>query len=110
MFSIYLPASNPKRGRSYEEPHDHVGRHSVRARHDGSGIDRRFVKAGDSPVGVAVDDRHIYSTHRFWHDNSRGVSFGYAIGRANLDGSGADKRFIEVSNQLDGTERGTVSP
>ena len=73
-----------------------------RANLDGSGVDRRFVKAGDSPVGVAVDDRHIYWTHRFWHDNSRGVSFGYAIGRANLDGSGADKRFIEVSNQLDG--------
>ena len=49
---------NPKRGRSYEEPHDHVDRHSVRARHDGSGIDRPRANAGRGHDPCASAERH----------------------------------------------------
>jgi len=31
-----------------------------RANLDGSRVDRHFIKAGDSPAGLAVDGRHVY--------------------------------------------------
>lgn len=74
----------------------------ARANLDGSGVNQHFIRAGDSPIGLAVDDQHIYWTHRYWREKSSGVSFVYAIGRANLDGSVVDQRFIVASNVLDG--------
>jgi sugar lactone lactonase YvrE len=77
-----------------------------RANLDGSGVNERFIKAGDSPVGLAVDGHHIYWTHRFWGQRRVGVFFNYAIGRADLDGSHIDLRFIDASNVLDAVAAG----
>jgi hypothetical protein len=73
-----------------------------RANLDGTHIEKRFIRAGDSPIGIAVDGRHIYWTHRFRHEAKSGVYFVYAIGRANLNGSNVESRFIVASNVLDG--------
>ena len=73
-----------------------------RANLDGTHIEKRFIKAGDSPIGIAVDGQHIYWTHRYWHEEKSGVYFVYAIGRANLNGSHVEQRFIVASNVLDG--------
>ena len=47
-----------------------------RANIDGSGVEEHFIYAGQ-PVGIAVDDSHIY-----WTDHAT-----YSVGRANLDGT-----------------------
>lgn len=73
-----------------------------RANLDGSHVDKHFIKAGNAPVGLAVDEHHIYWTHNDFREGKSGVAFAYAIGRANLDGSGVDLHFIRVSNVLDG--------
>lgn len=73
-----------------------------RANLDGSHVNQHFIKAGDSPIGLTVDGKHIYWTNRYWREKKSGVSFVYAIGRASLDGSGVDRRFIVASNMLDG--------
>jgi virginiamycin B lyase len=73
-----------------------------RANLDGSGVDKHFIKSGDSPTGLAVDGRHIYWTHRDWRGKKLGVFFDYSIGRANLDGSDVNRRFVRVSNKLTG--------
>ena len=59
-----------------------------------------FIKAGDSPVGLAVDARHVFWTHRLVRRD--GTISGYAIGRADLDGSHSELRFVNASNVLDG--------
>lgn len=66
------------------------GSHTIaRARVDGSHIDTELVeKAGFEPLGVAVDDQHIYWTHEGINPDS-GV-----ISRANLDGSITIRNFI----------------
>lgn len=74
----------------------------ARADLDGSNVVPHFIKAGDSPLGLAVDARHIYWTHDDLRQNKVGDTFSYAIGRANLDGSGANLRFIAASNAVDG--------
>jgi len=66
----------------------------ARANLDGSGANQRFITAGSYPDGVAVDAAHVY-----WVN---GVGYGppvprdtqNTIARANLDGSGANQRFI----------------
>jgi hypothetical protein len=66
----------------------------ARANLDGTGVDLRFIRGVDDPTGVAVDANHVY-----WSDlhiliagtDPTGTG---TIGRANLDGTGADQNFI----------------
>jgi hypothetical protein len=62
-----------------------------RADLDGSNADSAFipVSAAGNPVGLAVDDQHIY-----WSDPNASPP---TIGRANLDGSNANPTFIPLS-------------
>ncbi len=39
-----------------------------RAGLNGRDIDQNFIKAGDSPIGIAVDSQHVYWTHRVVHE------------------------------------------
>jgi hypothetical protein len=57
---------------------------------DGSRLDNLFVRAaaGSYPCGVAVDATYVYWT------NHGSTARGTTIGRARLDGSGADSNFI----------------
>lgn len=73
-----------------------------RANLDGSGVDRHFIKAGDSPNGVVAADGHIYWTHRDPQQAGFGWKFAYAIGRASLDGTKIEPRFIRVPTAIDG--------
>ena len=69
-----------------------------RANLDGSGVERRFITAGvDHPCGVGVDATHVYWLNSWYTDR---VFFEHpgSIGRANLDGSGADSPFIEAAD------------
>jgi hypothetical protein len=71
-----------------------------RANLDGTGADANFVQAGqageDLTCGVAVDSAHLY-----W---ARGAlnppDTGDGIGRANLDGTGANRTFITTPQPL----------
>jgi Calx-beta domain len=71
-----------------------------RANLDGTGVDANFVQAGqageDLTCGVAVDSAHLY-----W---ARGAlnppDTGDGIGRANLDGTGANRTFITTPQPL----------
>jgi Calx-beta domain len=71
-----------------------------RANLDGTGADANFVQAGqageDLTCGVAVDSAHLY-----W---ARGAlnppDAGDGIGRANLDGTGANRTFITTPQPL----------
>jgi len=66
----------------------------ARSNLDGSGANQRFITGANGPEGVAVDAAHVY-----WVN---GVGYGppvprdtqNTIARANLDGSGANQRFI----------------
>ena len=57
-----------------------------RARLNGTQVDQDFITAPGAPVGIAVDDQHIY-----WSTDNLGS---IAIGRANVDGTGVDSKFI----------------
>jgi hypothetical protein len=48
-------------------------------------VDERFITGVIAPIGVAVDGRHIY-----WTDY-------YGIGRANVDGTGVNQKFISLN-------------
>ena len=74
-----------------------------RANVDGSGVDNRFITGigiprspawqGASPCGIAVAGKYIHWTYAAEGSKPQ------TIGRANLDGTGVDKRFITgVSN------------
>ena len=78
-----------------------------RAKLDGSGVNESFITgAGYYPLGIAVDTRHIY-----WANppasafDPRGLTDTGSIGRANLNGSGVDRRFIANA----GTSPGSVA-
>lgn len=73
-----------------------------RADLNGRDIDHNFIRAGDSPIGVAVDGQHVYWTNRVFHETRSGAYFTYAIGRADLDGTHVDRRFIPISDVPDG--------
>jgi virginiamycin B lyase len=65
-----------------------------RANLDGSGANQSFVPdtPNHDPCGVAVDASHVYwATHSFFNPN---YTLDTTIGRANLDGSGANQSFI----------------
>jgi hypothetical protein len=68
-------------------PHQGIGRANL----DGTGVDRSFIRLGpaDEPMGVAVDDDHVYWTS--FESLSTGTG---TIGRANLDGTGVDRSFM----------------
>jgi virginiamycin B lyase len=59
-----------------------------RARLNGTAVDRDFVTTAqkEGPDGVVVGSGHIY-----WAND-------YSIGRANLDGTGVNQKFIAVPN------------
>ena len=61
---------------------DTIGRASL----DGTQVDQNFIAAPGAPVGIAVDDQHVY-----WSTDNLGS---IAIGRANIDGTGVDSKFI----------------
>lgn len=75
-----------------------------RANIGGSHNDRRFIRVSGYVIAVAVDRAHIYWTQRDSLQPKTGCCavFAYAIGRANLDGSHVDQRFIKLSNAVDG--------
>jgi hypothetical protein len=64
MFFIYPPRPSPKQGRSYEEAHDHFGRHRARARHDGSGADCERANAGRGHDPRPSAERHANTRSR----------------------------------------------
>ena len=76
----------------------------ARANVDGSGVDRQFIPGlaiprtsptslGGGPCGIAVAGQYIY-----WMNNAES-SKPVTIGRARLDGTGVNKRFItDVTN------------
>src|SRR5438094_7078168 len=73
-----------------QSPHggeDERGSVVGRAELDGSGADGSFVAAGKAPAGVAVDGRYVY-----WANYGSGT-----IGRARIDGSDVNKRFIDAA-------------
>ena len=78
-----------------------------RAKLDGSRVNPSFIPdAGDHAAGIAADARHIY-----WANapasafDPRGLTDTGSIGRANLNGSGVDRRFIADA----GTSPGSVA-
>ena len=87
----------------WSDRNDDVSRSNI----DGTSVDPSFID-GLVPVicsrgcsymyDLAVDGAHVYGTGRggFSH-GERG-----AIGRANLDGTGVDQRFITTSDELSG--------
>jgi hypothetical protein len=65
-----------------------------RANLDGSGANQSFIPDTPShdPCGVAVDASHVYwATHSFFNPS---YTLDSTIGRASLDGSGANQSFI----------------
>jgi hypothetical protein len=72
-----------------------------RARLDGTGLRRRFIRTGDGVVSsVAVTGGFIY-----WTDYIRKT-----IGRARLDGSGVRRSFIRVGGTRGGLRGIAVVP
>jgi hypothetical protein len=66
---------------------------------DGTGANQSFIapQISNRASGVAVDDAHIYWVSKFSDPHSSCLSLAPgtgAIGRANLDGTGADVNFI----------------
>jgi len=74
----------------------------ARADLDGSHIDRRFIRAGDSPTGIVVARRAIYWAHRDAHPATDGLRFSFAIGRASFDGRKVQRDFIRIPTAIDG--------
>jgi hypothetical protein len=65
-----------------------------RANLDGSGVNQSFVPDAPThgPCGVAVDSQHLYWANYGFFEPS--FMLDTTIGRANLDGSGANQSFI----------------
>jgi hypothetical protein len=59
-----------------------------RAKLDGTGVNPNFITGAGTPVGVTVDDAHVY-----WASGETGAHGG-SRGRANLDGTGVNQSFI----------------
>ncbi len=74
----------------------------ARARLDGTGVKRRFIRTSTGGVvsAVAVAGGYVY-----WTDYIRGT-----IGRARLDGSGVTRNFIKVSQNRGGLRGIAVVP
>ena len=97
----------------FESPGTAPARGAIgRANLDGSGVNRHFitgltishVKYGrvfkSFPAGLAVDRAHIYWTNA---DHAYGYApHGGTIGRANLDGTGANRQFITGTGLTNG--------
>ena len=66
-----------------------------RANLDGTGVDPDFISGIGSPHGVAVDGAHVYWDDTHTTVTPTGSVSDFAIGRANLDGTGVDQGFIE---------------
>ena len=66
-----------------------------RANLDGTGVDPDFISGIGSPHGVAVDGAHVYWDDTHTTVTPTGSVSDFAIGRANLDGTGVDQSFIE---------------
>ena len=69
---------------------DTVGRASL----DGSSVNQSFITGLSYPEGVTVDESHIYWTNTGWRDPVTDARLPSTIGRANLDGSGANQSFV----------------
>jgi len=74
-----------------------------RANLNGTNANPSFIIGASSPSGVAVDGSHIYWVNR-GKNNKSGDPPGIAdkIGRANLDGSGANQSFITGASEIAG--------
>jgi sugar lactone lactonase YvrE len=68
---------------------------------DGSGVKLDFITGAYNPRGIAVGSEHIYwanaATNHPLFPNIYGD--GAAIGRAKIDGSGAEQKFIEAEEE-----------
>jgi hypothetical protein len=64
----------------------------LRAKLNGSAVNKTFITGAHNPCGVTVDSKHIY-----W-----GGDVGTAIGRANLNGTGVNQDFITTGNGVCG--------
>ena len=64
-----------------------------RANLDGTGVDQDFIASSGSPLGVAVDDSHIYWSHR----PSLVGAEPARVGRANLDGGHIDQTLFTTT-------------
>jgi virginiamycin B lyase len=64
----------------------------LRAKLDGSNVNKNFITGAHNPCGVTVDSKYIY-----W-----GGDVGSAIGRANLDGTGVNQTFITTGTGVCG--------
>jgi virginiamycin B lyase len=87
-----------------------------RANLDGTGVDESFID-GINPAGVgapsgyvAVDAERIYWTGSFCEGDCNGQGtdqIAFAVGRANLDGTGVDRDFIITGRSPGGGVAGT---
>jgi virginiamycin B lyase len=76
-----------------------VDRTIGRANLDGTGVDQSFITALVDPLSVAVDASHVYWTDSGARRGTPPLREGVGtIGRANLDGTGVDQRFICEAN------------
>src|SRR5918994_984144 len=84
-----------------------------RANLDGSGAGQSFITTRSSELGpgaLAVDGQHVYWTNSDFGAAAFGrpPNLASAIGRANLDGSGVDPRFITGAIELTGVAVGAA--
>jgi hypothetical protein len=64
----------------------------LRAKLDGSAVDKTFITGAQNPCGITVNSKYLY-----W-----GGDVGSAIGRANLDGTGVNRDFIATGTGVCG--------
>ena len=80
----------------------HQGNGTIgRANLDGSSVDQGFLTELGGVLGVAVDTNHIYwTTRRRSIGNEPPQDWVGTIGRANLDGSAAERSFISSESHM----------
>jgi hypothetical protein len=69
-----------------------------RRRLDGTGVNQQFITRAGFPTALAIDSRYIYWTSwgnaRLAREHHQRFGRGGAIGRARLDGTGVNRKFI----------------
>ena len=102
------PSFLPSGGLAVDDAHiywadDYQLRGINRANLDGSGVEHGFISVR-GPGALAVDGQHVYWTNSDFGAAAFGrpPNLASAIGRANLDGSGVDPRFITGAIELTG--------
>jgi virginiamycin B lyase len=66
-----------------------------RANLDGTGANQSFITTANDPNAVAVNGAvAVDAAHVYWANTGTPPNFAYRIGRANIDGTGANQSFI----------------